>query len=74
MEVIINSLCNIANSKRFIFLTAPLVNIRKGMTKIKAEITEMDVRIGVLESMLLQSRLREAKLLEEDLANPLSAR
>lgn len=44
------------------------------MTKIKAEITEMDVRIGVLESMLLQSRLREAKLLEEDLANPLSAR
>ncbi|GLV33098.1 Intraflagellar transport 57 [Carabus blaptoides fortunei] len=52
----------------------PLVNIRKGMTRIKAEITEMDVRIGVLESMLLQSRLREAKLLEEDLANPLSAR
>lgn len=52
----------------------PLVNIRKGITKVKMEITEMDVRIGVLQSMLLQSRLRDSQLLEEDLANPISAR
>lgn len=57
----------------FYFL-APLVNIRKGIAKIKSEIVEMDVRIGVLQSMLLQSRLRDSQLLEEDLANPISAR
>lgn len=32
----------------------------------------MNVRIGVLESMLLQSKLKDAKILEEDLANSLS--
>lgn len=44
------------------------------MTKIRSEITEMDVRIGVLEAMLLQARMRDEKLLQDDLATPLSAR
>lgn len=49
------------------FFKAPLVNIKKAITKIKSEITEMDVRIGVLECTLLQAKLREKNMLDEDL-------
>lgn len=39
----------------------PLVNIKKAVAKIKQEIVEMDVRIGVLDCILLQSRIRDEK-------------
>lgn len=39
----------------------PLVNIKKAVAKIKQEIIEMDVRIGVLDCILLQSRIRDEK-------------
>lgn len=40
-------------------LSAPLVNIRKALTRLKAEITQMDVRIGVAVHTLLQAKLKE---------------
>ncbi|KAF5308885.1 hypothetical protein FQR65_LT00585 [Abscondita terminalis] len=45
----------------------PLVNIKKGISKIKTEITEMDVRIAVLDCVLLQSKMKEKSILEHDL-------
>ncbi|GJQ77552.1 hypothetical protein Trydic_g20941 [Trypoxylus dichotomus] len=45
----------------------PLVNIKRAISKIKSEIVEMDVRIGVLQAILLQIRVRDKKLLEDDL-------
>ncbi|KAF5302271.1 hypothetical protein FQA39_LY10310 [Lamprigera yunnana] len=45
----------------------PLVNIKKAVGKIKGEITEMDVRIAVLDCVLSQSKMREKSILEEDL-------
>ncbi|KAL1505259.1 hypothetical protein ABEB36_004861 [Hypothenemus hampei] len=41
----------------------PLVNIKKSIAKLRAEITDMDVRIGVLECLLLQSKIGEEKQL-----------
>lgn len=45
----------------------PVVNIKKAIVKIKSELTAMDIRIGVLECYLLQSKVRQNKLLEDDL-------
>ncbi|KAI4463611.1 ift57/hippi [Holotrichia oblita] len=45
----------------------PLVNIKRAISKIKSEIVEMDVRIGVLQCLLLQIKIRDKKLLEDDL-------
>ncbi|XP_066154425.1 intraflagellar transport protein 57 homolog [Euwallacea fornicatus] len=42
----------------------PLVNIKKTIVKVKAEIVDMDVRIGVLECLLLQTKIREERQLE----------
>lgn len=52
--------------------SAPLVNIRKAIARVKAEISEMDVRIGVLECVVLQSKLQEKKMLEEDVGHRIS--
>jgi estrogen-related receptor beta like 1 len=51
----------------FIFISAPLVNIKKAISQIKSEITGMDVRLGVLEHSLLQARLRDKNLLLQDM-------
>lgn len=45
----------------------PLVNIKKAIGKVKTEITEMDVRIAVLDCVLLQSKMKEKSILEHDL-------
>ncbi|KAH6930422.1 hypothetical protein HPB50_013462 [Hyalomma asiaticum] len=37
----------------------PLVNIRKALTRLKTEITQMDVRIGVAVHTLLQAKIKE---------------
>lgn len=50
-----------------IFIIAPLVNIKKAISQIKSEITGMDVRVGVLEHSLLQARLRDKNLLQQDM-------
>lgn len=50
-----------------IFIAAPLVNIKKAISQIKSEITGMDVRVGVLEHSLLQARLRDKNLLQQDM-------
>lgn len=51
----------------FVFIAAPLVNIKKAISQIKSEITGMDVRLGVLEHSLLQARLRDKNLLLQDI-------
>ncbi|KAI8843317.1 Intraflagellar transport protein 57 [Chytriomyces hyalinus] len=37
----------------------PLVNIKKGMGKLKIDIKQMDLRIGVVEHSLLQAKLKD---------------
>lgn len=56
-----------------VFVAAPLVNIKKAISQIKSEITGMDVRVGVLEHSLLQARLRDKNLLQQDMNAPLHA-
>ncbi|XP_017771534.1 PREDICTED: intraflagellar transport protein 57 homolog isoform X2 [Nicrophorus vespilloides] len=51
----------------------PLVKIKKGISQIKAQITKMDIRIGVLQCLLLQSKIQEKKLLEDDLGQTIHA-
>jgi estrogen-related receptor beta like 1 len=56
-----------------VFVAAPLVNIKKAISQIKSEITGMDVRVGVLEHSLLQARLRDKNLLQQDMNAPVHA-
>ncbi|XP_065159076.1 intraflagellar transport protein 57 homolog [Atheta coriaria] len=51
----------------------PLVKIKKAITQIKSEISQMDIRIGVLQCLLLQSKIQERKLLEDDLGQSIQA-
>lgn len=44
----------------------PLVNIKKNIIKIKADITDMDIRIGVLNCVLMQTKLKDEKLIEDE--------
>ena len=46
---------------------SPLVNIRKSLARVKAEITAMDVRIGVVEHTLLQARMKDRSNMQMDL-------
>ncbi|EFA02064.2 Intraflagellar transport protein 57 homolog-like Protein [Tribolium castaneum] len=50
----------------------PLVNIKKQLGKVKSEIVEMDVRIGILECILLQSKIRDEKNLETEFGQAIS--
>ncbi|XP_078037588.1 intraflagellar transport 57 [Augochlora pura] len=45
----------------------PLINIKKTITKMKNEISEMNVRIGVLEYSLMCTRIRDRSQLQEDM-------
>lgn len=45
----------------------PLINIKKTITKMKGEISEMNVRIGVLEYSLMCARIRDRTQLQEDM-------
>ncbi|XP_046415492.1 intraflagellar transport protein 57 homolog [Neodiprion fabricii] len=45
----------------------PLINIKKTITKMKNEISEMNVRIGVLEYSLMCTRVRDRTQLQEDM-------
>jgi len=46
---------------------APVVKIRQSLTKLKQEIEQMDVRMGVVEHTLLQSKLREKNNMTRDM-------
>ncbi|XP_041658397.1 intraflagellar transport protein 57 homolog [Cheilinus undulatus] len=46
---------------------APVVKIKQSLTKLKQEIVQMDVRIGVIEHTLLQAKLREKSNMTRDM-------
>ena len=46
---------------------SPLVNIRKSLARVKAEMTAMDVRIGVVEHTLLQARMKDRSNMQRDM-------
>ncbi|KAE8748035.1 hypothetical protein FOCC_FOCC005230 [Frankliniella occidentalis] len=45
----------------------PLVNIKRAVGRMKSEIIAMNVQIGVLEHSLLQARLRDKSILQQDM-------
>ncbi|XP_071445223.1 intraflagellar transport protein 57 homolog [Hetaerina americana] len=45
----------------------PLVNIKKALAQLRSEIALQDVRLGISEHCLLQSRLRDKSKTQEDL-------
>ena len=45
----------------------PLVNIRRSLTRMKQEVTAMNVRIGVVEHTVLQAKLRDKSNLQRDM-------
>ncbi|XP_075225298.1 intraflagellar transport 57 [Lycorma delicatula] len=47
---------------------SPLVNIKKAIAKIKSDIAEMDVRIGVLDHTILQARLKDKNMLNSQIS------
>lgn len=49
----------------------PLVNVRKALTRVRHEITAMDVRIGVVEQKLLQAKLKDKSNLQRDMNAPI---
>lgn len=51
----------------FSFLTAPLVKIKQALTKLKQETIQMDIRVGVVEHTLLQSKLKEKSNMTRDM-------
>ncbi|CAN9503046.1 unnamed protein product [Ophioblennius macclurei] len=46
---------------------APVVKIKQSLTKLKQEIVQMDVRIGVVEHTLLQAKLSEKSNMTRDM-------
>lgn len=49
---------------------APLINIKKAVSTLKTEIKEMDIRIGVLQSIYMQSKIRDKRILDQNLNSP----
>ncbi|XP_054714052.1 intraflagellar transport protein 57 homolog [Uloborus diversus] len=48
----------------------PLVNIRKALSKLKVELSQIDVRIGVASHTLLQAKLKERGNFQRAINNP----
>ncbi|XP_018530473.1 intraflagellar transport protein 57 homolog [Lates calcarifer] len=46
---------------------APVVKIKQSLTKLKMEIVQMDVRIGVVQHTLLQAKLKEKSNMTRDM-------
>ncbi|XP_037313864.2 intraflagellar transport protein 57 homolog [Pungitius pungitius] len=46
---------------------APVVKIKQSLTKLKQEVLQMDVRIGVVEHTLLQAKLKEKSNMTRDM-------
>ena len=50
--------------------SAPLINIKKAIAKIKNEIMELDVKIGVFENEILQQKLKDKTFYQQDIDSP----
>ncbi|KAG7260788.1 hypothetical protein CRUP_026920 [Coryphaenoides rupestris] len=46
---------------------APVVKIKQSLTKLRQEVVQMDIRIGVVEHTLLQAKLREKNNMTRDM-------
>ncbi|XP_048868322.1 intraflagellar transport protein 57 homolog isoform X4 [Brienomyrus brachyistius] len=46
---------------------APLVKIKQSLTKLKQEVIQMDIRIGVVEHTILQAQLKEKSNMTRDM-------
>ena len=46
---------------------APLVKIKQSLTKLRQETAQMDIRVGVVEHTLLQSKLKEKPNMTRDM-------
>ena len=46
---------------------APLVRIKQTLNSLKVECIQMDIRIGVIEHVLMQARLRDRNLMHKDM-------
>nr|CAB3255401.1 intraflagellar transport protein 57 homolog [Phallusia mammillata] len=46
---------------------APLVKIKQTLNRLKTESIQMDIRIGVIEHVLMQARLRDKSLMHKDM-------
>ena len=44
-----------------------MVKIKQSLTKLRQEVVQMDVRIGVVEHTLLQAKLREKNNMTRDM-------
>jgi len=42
-----------------LLILAPLVKIKQAIQKLKTEMTQMDIRVGVIQHVLLQAKLKE---------------
>lgn len=47
--------------------SAPVVKIKQSLTKLKQEIVQIDVRIGVVQHTLLQAKLKEKSNMTRDM-------
>jgi len=50
----------------FCIISAPLVNIKKALAKVKSDITMMDIAIAVLDNELVTNRLRDKAMLQQE--------
>lgn len=46
---------------------APLVKIKRALDRLKTESTQMDIRIGVIEHILMQARMRDKSIMHNDM-------
>ena len=60
------------NHTYFYLFSAPLVKIKQALQRLKNEVIQMDVRIGVVEQSLLQAKLKDKTNMQRDMNKPVS--
>ncbi|XP_019625993.1 PREDICTED: intraflagellar transport protein 57 homolog isoform X2 [Branchiostoma belcheri] len=50
----------------------PLVKIKQALTRLKTEMTQMDIRMGVVEHTLNQAKLKDKSNMQRDMNKPVS--
>ena len=58
------------NIPRCVVVTAPLVKVKQAIQKLRQESSQMDIRIGVVQHILLQAKLKEKHDQNRSIANP----
>lgn len=51
---------------------APLVRIKQSLNRLKTESTQMDIRIGVIEHILMQARMRDKTIMHSNMNLPMN--